>query len=76
MTTFNISRIHTSAGIFRLSGTLTLLENNAMLNYHAAEFMSTDGWCQLDLTRSQTQQILERIKPAIIEHLADTPCAE
>ncbi|WP_417763785.1 hypothetical protein [Shewanella sp.] len=76
MTTFNISRIHTYAGIFRLSGELTASGNNTVLNYDAAEFMSTDGWCELDLTRAQTQQILERIKPAIIEHLAATPRTE
>ncbi|MBY8317885.1 hypothetical protein KW543_19195 [Vibrio fluvialis] len=70
MKTFEISRIHTSAGIFRLSGYVSISGDRVTLEYHAAEFMGTDGWCELDIESEHVRSILAAIQPELIEHLA------
>lgn len=69
MKTFEISRIHTSAGIFRLSGYVSISGDRVTLEYHTAEFMGTDGWCELDMESEHARSILEAIQPELIEHL-------
>ncbi|EPN4935142.1 hypothetical protein ACT0UY_003721 [Vibrio fluvialis] len=70
MKTFEISRIHTPAGIFRLSGYVCTSGDRVTLEYRTAEFMGTDGWCELDIESEHARSILAAIQPELIEHLA------
>ncbi len=67
---FQISRLNTKIGIFRLSGKLDQVNNTDKLNYKKVEFMGTDGWVELDLSSEHGQQICSRIETSVIEHLS------
>lgn len=67
---FEISRIETKLGIFRLSGLFTIHIGEPDVTYDKVEFMSTDGWCELDIHSNAGQAILKQIASDIIEHLS------
>ncbi|AQS36783.1 hypothetical protein Sps_01618 [Shewanella psychrophila] len=64
MTAFHITRIHTSRGIFRLSGELT-----DTLEISVIEFMGTDGWVPLNLSDVNSHQLIASLKQEILTHL-------
>lgn len=68
---FHISRIHTDAGIFRLSGEM---DTSAPEHIYVSEadFMSTDGWRALDLHSDAAKALLARIMPLLVAHLRAT----
>ncbi|HAS8376063.1 TPA: hypothetical protein I7762_20980, partial [Vibrio vulnificus] len=70
MESFKISRIHTKSGIFRLSGNINDgigLEN---IKFISAEYMGTDGWCELNLESEHTQRLLRSIQIEVLQHLS------
>ncbi|CAM3700277.1 Aminomethyltransferase folate-binding domain-containing protein [Vibrio cholerae] len=69
MESFKISRIHTKLGIFRLSGIFNNEVDHANISYISAEFMGTDGWCELDLQSKHTQSVLRNIQIEVLQHL-------
>ncbi|QFU22323.1 hypothetical protein FM038_009235 [Shewanella eurypsychrophilus] len=64
MTTFHITRIHTSRGIFRLSGNWT-----ETLEISAIEFMGTDGWVALNLADVNSHQLIASLEQEVLTHL-------
>ena len=70
MQKFSISRIHTKLGIFRLSGLFEVNLAKVNIKYSLAEFMGTDGWCELDLDSENAQILLSNIESEVIEHLS------
>lgn len=70
MREFQISRIHTSIGIFRLAGSLELSHGAVNVNYDSAAFMGTDGWCELNLESVKVLELLARIQNEVVEHLS------
>jgi hypothetical protein len=64
--TFSISRIHTAKGIFRLSGVV----KDGHLEYSSAEFMGSDGWCELELTSLPAKTLLSELEQDVAEHLS------
>lgn len=71
MTHFSISRIHTSHGIFRLSGRLHRSEAGNRLDYSKVEFMGTDGWCEMDLASEHTTLLLFNIEANVFAHILE-----
>ncbi len=77
MDSFTISRIHTSNGIFRLAGHYSqcietpggMHNQTAQLAYSKAEFMGSDGWCEMDLNNPHAQNVLANIEEEIRAHL-------
>lgn len=70
MKEFKVSRINTKLGIFRLAGKRLSSSEKVNVEYSSAEFMSTDGWCELDLASEHTRDILSRIQSEVLEHLS------
>ena len=75
MTPFSISRIHTSIGIFRLSGSWADTASMAQkdipsdLAITSLEFLGTDGWVFLNLTSETSQKITSNITSVVLAHL-------
>jgi hypothetical protein len=67
---FQISRLNTEIGIFRLSGELEQINSTNKLNFKKAEFMGTDGWVELDLSSEHGQKICSQIETVVIEHIS------
>ncbi len=70
MKNFKISRIHTKLGIFRLSGIINEEIGLENISYISAEYMGTDGWCELDLQSEHTQSLLISIQIEVLQHLS------
>ncbi|WP_217909242.1 hypothetical protein, partial [Vibrio vulnificus] len=70
MENFKISRVHTKLGIFRLSGILNNESGIKNISYISAEYMGTDGWCELNLQSEHTQNLLRDIQIEVLQHLA------
>lgn len=69
MEKFKISRIHTKLGIFRLSGILNNESSLKNINYISAEYMGTDGWCELNLQSYHAKNLLRDIRIEVLLHL-------
>ncbi len=69
MENFKISRIHTKLGIFRLSGVLNSESGFNNISYVSAEYMGTDGWCELNLQSERAQKLLSDIQTEVLQHL-------
>ncbi len=70
MENFKISRIHTKLGIFRLFGILNNESGIKNISYISAEYMGTDGWCELNLQSEHTQNLLRDIQIEVLQRLA------
>ena len=70
MESFKISRIHTKSGIFRLSGVINDEIGLENIKYISAEYMGTDGWCELNLQSEHTQRLLRSIQIEVLQHLS------
>ncbi|WP_372870991.1 hypothetical protein [Shewanella sp.] len=68
---FHITRLHTQAGIFRLSGEMNSIAPIS-IRYTVADFMSTDGWRALDLASDAAKTVLAQITPEVLCHLGVT----
>ncbi|WP_394200427.1 hypothetical protein [Shewanella waksmanii] len=65
---FEISRLMTPQGTFKLVGEL-IHSDDQQLIYHQAWFMGTDGWVELDISSPVTVSVLAQIKNTVIAHL-------
>jgi len=70
MHNFNISRLNTDLGIFRLSG----LSNNekidsAKIDIITIEVMGTDGWVLLNQSSDNVIKLIKELMPIIQAHL-------
>ena len=67
---FNISRINTDFGIFRVSGDWCFkkpkVEN---INIKSIEVMGTDGWVLLNSTSESNSQLINNLLPLFLSHL-------
>lgn len=68
MEVFNVSRIHTAFGIFRISG-LWSNHNIVDINIHSIEVLSTDGWVLLDQSSINVMTLMSNITPTLQAHL-------
>ncbi len=70
MNNFNISRINTDLGIFRVSG-LWCHENvrAILVNIDSIEVMGTDGWVLLNQSSDRVIELLKELMPIFITHL-------
>ncbi|MFC1235259.1 hypothetical protein [Vibrio sp. F74] len=66
MKQISISRIHTNSGIFRISASI---DKSKSITYHSVDFMSTDGWFELDIESIEGKRILWGIETEIIEYI-------
>ncbi|UGA57265.1 hypothetical protein [Vibrio sp. VB16] len=66
MKKISISRIHTNKGIFRISASI---DKSNSIFYQSVDFMSTDGWCELDIESVEGKRIMLGIEMEIIEHI-------
>jgi len=69
MQAFNISRLHTDCGIFKLSGTVRWSVQPYLIEYQQAYFMGTDGWCALDLNNPHAVALLANMQTQVLLHL-------
>ncbi|RZQ53651.1 hypothetical protein C1E23_08380 [Pseudoalteromonas phenolica] len=64
--TFEISRIHTPLGIFRVSGEVS---DQNTLAISQLEIMGTDGWLFLDIQSKRVANLIKQLKPHLLAHL-------
>jgi len=64
---FNISRINTPLGIFRLRG--SWCNDNLNLDIDTIELMGTDGWVLLNHSRVKVIQLIDELTPMLVVHL-------
>ncbi|TMP83123.1 hypothetical protein CWB73_02680 [Pseudoalteromonas phenolica] len=64
--TFEISRIHTPLGIFRVSGEVS--DQNTMA-ISQLEIMGTDGWLFLDIQSAKVANLIKQLEPYLLAHL-------
>lgn len=73
MQVFNISRLTTERGIFRIAGKLTMNMPNSTvqppIHITSLEIMGTDGWQALDIIADSLQPLLNELTSLVIEHL-------
>jgi len=67
---FQVTRLETIQGVVRLSGVIEPVDNDCCVVVHEIYVMGTDGWEALQLKGKTTQQMLERLKPELLTHLA------
>lgn len=63
---FEISRIHTPLGIFRVSGEVS--DQNTMA-ISQLEIMGTDGWLFLDIQSAKVANLIKQLEPHLLAHL-------
>ncbi|WOT05507.1 hypothetical protein [Shewanella youngdeokensis] len=75
MEVFNISRITTPKGIFRLAGIADNTPNaTTLISVTSLDILSTDGWQALAVSTDSVQAIIQSIQLQIIDHLqVDNP---
>ncbi|BDF94844.1 hypothetical protein KAN5_16820 [Pseudoalteromonas sp. KAN5] len=66
--TFNITRIDTKFGIFRICGLWDRL-NIDVFNITSIDIMSTDGWLGLDKTNDTVINLMAELVPILQLHL-------
>jgi hypothetical protein len=64
--TFEISRIHTPLGIFRVSGDVS---DQKALAISQLEIMGTDGWLFLDIQSAKIANLIKQLEPHLQAHL-------
>ena len=73
MQMFNISRLTTDKGIFRIAGRIAVNMPNEtvqpLIHIRSLEIMSTDGWQALDISADSLQPLLNELTSPITEHL-------
>ena len=62
---FEISRIHTPLGIFRVSGEVS--DQNTMA-ISQLEIMGTDGWLFLDIQSAKVANLIKQLEPRELAH--------
>ncbi len=70
MNNFNISRLNTNLGVFRVSG-LWCHENvpALLINIDSIEVMGTDGWVLLNQSSDHGLNLVKELTPIFITHL-------
>ena len=68
MKSFNISRISTKLGTFRVSGQ-RCCDKGAKLKVESIEVMGTDGWVLLDHTSERVMVLIDDLTPELQAHL-------
>jgi len=63
---FEISRIHTPLGIFRVSGEVS---DQNTLAISQLEIMGTDGWLFLDIQSKKVVNLIKQLEPHLQAHL-------
>jgi len=67
---FNISRINTELGIFRVSGDWCFkIPDVENINLKSIEVMGTDGWVLLNITSEKNSQLINNLLPLLLSHL-------
>lgn len=64
--TFEIGRIHTPLGIFRVSGEVSDQNDLAISQL---EIMGTDGWLFLDIQSKKVTNLIKQLEPHLRTHL-------
>jgi len=64
---FNISRINTPLGIFRVRG--LWCKDNLTLDIDSIELMGTDGWVLLNQSSANVIQLINELTPTLFAHL-------
>ncbi|RTR39484.1 hypothetical protein EKG38_06660 [Shewanella canadensis] len=74
MQRFSITRIHTTQGIFRISGEWAQAcddKDENRLRIVNLDMMSTDGWVELDIQQDKCRTLIDELKAQILQHLQD-----
>ncbi len=67
---FNISRINSDFGVFRVSGDWCLTKPEVeTINIKSIEVMGTDGWVLLNKTCDSNSQLINNLLPLLLSHL-------
>jgi hypothetical protein len=67
---FNVSRINTSLGIFRVSGFWCNENLEALkMNIDSIEIMGTDGWALLNQSNDNIIKLIKELTPILLAHL-------
>ena len=70
MDNFNINRISTNVGIFRVSGSWRHEDLSAsLINIDSIEIMGTDGWVLLKQSNDKVLKLVKELTPIFIIHL-------
>ncbi|MCJ8294635.1 MAG: hypothetical protein MJK15_09530 [Colwellia sp.] len=70
MKTFNISRINTDFGTFRVSGDWYFETPEVeKINIKSIEVMGSDGWVLLNKTSESNSQLIINLLPLLLSHL-------
>lgn len=62
---FDISRLHTSQGIFQLHGYFSASD----INVEKLSMMGSDGWFELNLEKDNVKALILTLKKEFISHL-------
>ncbi|WP_299004142.1 hypothetical protein [uncultured Shewanella sp.] len=71
MPAFNITRIHTPNGIFKLTGKTVTDTGSTKLQIDTLDILGTDGWITLDIKARHTQRLIHLIEADCIEHIKE-----
>jgi len=67
---FNVSRINTDLGIFRVSGVWCFKQPKVEnISIKSIEVMGTDGWVLLNKTSESHSQLMNDLLPRLLSHL-------
>ncbi|QIZ75625.1 hypothetical protein [Ferrimonas lipolytica] len=69
MTPFEISRIETASGVYRISGSYDLSGRALQFDFTAAAVMATDGWEELNVKSKGGLARLQKLIPELLLHL-------
>ena len=70
MQSFNISRINTDLGVFRVSGNWCFTKPEVeSINIKSIEVMGTDGWVLLNKSSESNSQLINNLLPLFLSHL-------
>ncbi|WP_298768824.1 hypothetical protein [uncultured Shewanella sp.] len=71
MPAFNITRIHTPKGIFKLTGKTVADTGSTKLQVDTLDILGTDGWITLDIYACHTQTLIHLIEDDCLQHLQE-----
>jgi hypothetical protein len=70
MQLFNVSRINTDLGVFRVSGVWCFKQPEVEnISLKSIEVMGTDGWVLLNKTSESNSQLINDLLPLLLSHL-------
>ncbi len=69
MTPFDISRLETKSGTYKIKGSYDLSGKSLNFDFESLAMMGTDGWVELNPDSKAGKRQLQAIMPDLLSHL-------